>query len=88
LWRFGEIKARRLRWAEHITFMEDMIDSFKLFVGKSEGKGPLGRARSRWDDITMDLREIMWEVGDWMHLAQDRNQWRAVVNKVMNLRLP
>jgi hypothetical protein len=57
-------------------------------VGKPEGKRPLGRSRRRWEDnIRMDLREIGWEGVDWKHLAQDRDQWRAVVNKIMNLRV-
>jgi hypothetical protein len=53
-------------------------NAFKILVGKSEGKGPLGRPRRRWEDIIrMDLRKIAWkcwEVVDWMHLAQDRDQ--------------
>ena len=60
----------------------------RVLVGKPEGKRPLGRPRRRWEDnITMDL----WEVGgggDWMELAQDRDRWRALVNTVMNLRVP
>jgi hypothetical protein len=48
-----------------------------------EGKNPLGRPRRRWEEnIRLDLREIRWEVVGWIHLAQDRNQWRAVVNMV------
>jgi hypothetical protein len=58
-------------------------------VGKPEGKRPLGRPRRRWvDNIKMDLREIGWDDMDWIDLAQDRDQWRALVNKVMNLRVP
>jgi hypothetical protein len=58
-------------------------------VGKPEGKRPLGRPRRRWEDgIEMDLREIGWGVCvEWIHLAQDRDRWRAVVNAVMNLRV-
>jgi hypothetical protein len=56
---------------------------------KLKGKRPLGKYRSRWEDnIIMYLTEIRWEGLDWMRLAQDRNQWRAVVNTVMNLRVP
>jgi hypothetical protein len=57
-------------------------------VGKPEGKRPLGRSRHRWEDnIRMDLREIGWSGMDWIDLAQDRDQWRALVNAVMNLRV-
>jgi hypothetical protein len=56
---------------------------------KPEGKRPLGRPRLRWEDnIRMDLREIGWVGMDWIDLAQDRDQWRALVNAVMNLQVP
>jgi hypothetical protein len=56
-------------------------------VGKPEGKRPLGRPRRRWvENINMDLRNIGWGGMDWIDLAQDRDQWRTVVNTVMNLR--
>jgi hypothetical protein len=55
-------------------------------VGKPEGKIPLGRPRRRWvDNIKMDLGEIGWDGMDWIELAQNRDQWRALVNTVMNL---
>jgi hypothetical protein len=58
-------------------------------VGKPEGKRPLGRTRHRWvDNIKMDLREIGWGGIDWIDLVQDRDQWRAFVNMVMNLWVP
>jgi hypothetical protein len=58
-------------------------------VGNPEGKGPLGRLRRRWtNNIKMDLIEIGWDGMDCIDLAQDRNQWRALVNMVMNLRVP
>jgi hypothetical protein len=57
-------------------------------VGKPEGKRPLGKPRYRWENgIKMDLREIGWWGVEWIHLAQDRDLWRAVVNAVMNLRV-
>jgi hypothetical protein len=59
---------------------------YKVLVGKSEGKRPLGRPRRRWEDgMRMDLREIGLGAVDWIRLAQDRYQWRAVVSEVMNL---
>jgi hypothetical protein len=58
-------------------------------VGKPEGKRPLGRPRRRWvDDIKMDLGEMGWDGMDWIELAQDKDQWRALVSTVMNLRVP
>jgi hypothetical protein len=61
----------------------------RILVGKPEGKRPLGRRRCRWvDNIKMDLREIEWGGMDWIDLAQDRDQWRVLVNTVMNLRVP
>jgi hypothetical protein len=58
-------------------------------VGNPEGKRPLGRSRRRWvDNINMDLREIGWDGMDWIDLAQDSDQWRALVNAIMNLRVP
>jgi hypothetical protein len=58
-------------------------------VGKPEGRRPLGRPRRRWgDNVRMDLVEVGWSDVDWIGLAQDRERWRAVVNPVMNLRVP
>jgi hypothetical protein len=64
-------------------------NAYRLLVRKPEGKIPLGRPRRRWvDNIRMDLGEVGWGDVDWIGLAQDRNRWRAVVNSVMNLRVP
>jgi hypothetical protein len=57
-------------------------------VGKPEGKRLLGRPRRRWEDIRMDLREVGWEGVDWILLAQHRDQWRTLVNTVMNTGIP
>ena len=58
-------------------------------MGKPEGKRPLRSTRRRWEDnIKMDLREVGGDPGDWIALAEDRNQWRAYVRAVMNLRVP
>jgi hypothetical protein len=64
-------------------------NAYLIFVRKTEGKRPLGRPRCRWvDNIKIDLREIGWDGMDWSDLSQDSNQWRALVNTVMNLRVP
>jgi hypothetical protein len=69
--------------------MREMRNEHKILVGKPEGKRIRGRSRRRWEDnIKMDLRKIGWEGVDWIHLAQDREQRRAVVNMVMNKRWP
>jgi hypothetical protein len=61
---------------------------YRVLVGMPEGKRPLRRPRRRWEDgIKMDLREFGWGGVEWIHLAQDRDRWRAVVNAVMNLRV-
>jgi hypothetical protein len=69
--------------------MGEKRNAYRILVGKPEGKKPLGRPR-RWlvDNIKMDLREIGWDGMDWIDLAQDRDLWRALVNSVMNLRVP
>jgi hypothetical protein len=67
----------------------EKTNTYRILVGKPEGKRPLERPRRRWvDNIKMDLREIGWCGMDWIRLAQDRDQWRALVNTVMNHRVP
>jgi len=62
---------------------------YSVLVGKPEGKRPLWRPRRRWEDnIKMDLQEVGYGGMDWIDLAQDRDRWRALVNAVMNLRVP
>jgi hypothetical protein len=64
-------------------------NAYRILVGKPEGKRPLGRPRRRWvDNIKVHLREIEWDGMDWIYVVQDRDQWRALVNTVMNLRVP
>jgi hypothetical protein len=69
--------------------MGEKRNVYRLLVGKPEGKIPLGRPRRKWiDNIEMDLLEIGVSVVDWIGLVQDRYRWRALVNAVMNLRVP
>jgi hypothetical protein len=83
-----EIKARIMRWAGHVTRMGEVRGTY-ILVGRPEGRRPLGRPRRRWEDnIKMDLREIGFGDVDWIHWAQDRDRWWALVNMVMKLRVP
>jgi hypothetical protein len=76
-----------MRWAGHVGCTGEMRNSYNILVGKSEGKRPLRRPRRRRkDNIRVDLREVGCGGGaDWIHLAQNRDQWRAFVSTVMNL---
>jgi hypothetical protein len=81
-----QIKSRRMRWAGHVALMGEGRNMYRVLVGKPGGKRPLERPRRRWEDgIIMDLREIGRGGVEWIHLAQDRDLWWAVVNAVMNL---
>ena len=83
------LKSRRLTWAGHVARMEQSRNAYRDLVGKPEGKRPLGRPRRRWEDnIKMDLREVGFDPGEWIHLAEDSDQWRAYVRAVMNPRVP
>jgi hypothetical protein len=83
------IKARRMRWAGHVARVGVVRGAYNILIGRPEGRRPLGRPRRRWEDnIKMDLRETGFEDVDWIHWAQDRDRWRALVNTVMNLRVP
>jgi hypothetical protein len=82
------IMSRRMRWAGHETQWERR----GMHIGyrcQRQGKRPLGRPRCRWvDNIKIDLTEIGWGSMNWIDLAQDRDQWRALLNVVVNLRVP
>jgi hypothetical protein len=80
------IKSRMMREARHVARMGEKRNAYRILVGKPEEKRPLGRPRRRWvDNIKMDLREIGWDSMDWIDVVQERDQWRALVNTVMNL---
>jgi hypothetical protein len=67
----------------------EMRGVYRVLVGKPEGKKLIGRPRRRWEDkIKMDLQELRFGGMDWIELAQDRDRWRALVNAVMNFRVP
>jgi hypothetical protein len=69
--------------------MGEVRGAYNILVGRPEGRRSLGRPRRRWEDkIKMDLREIGFRDVDWIRWAQDRDRWRALVNVVMNLRVP
>jgi hypothetical protein len=83
------IKSRRMRWAGHVACTGEGRGVYRVLVGKPEGKRPLGRPRHRWEDnIKMGLREMGIDGVNWIWLAQDRVQWWAFANTVMNLSVP
>jgi hypothetical protein len=82
------MKLWRMRLAGHVAWMSER-NAYRILVGKSEGKRPLGRPRCRQDyNAKMGLRGIGWGIMDWIHLAQDKHQWWALVNMVINMWVP
>jgi hypothetical protein len=83
------VKVRRMRWVGHLAWMRENRNAYRLLVGKPDWRRPLGRPRRRWlDNIRMDLVEVGWGDVDWIGLAQDSNRWRALVNSVLDPRVP
>jgi hypothetical protein len=85
------IKSRRMRWAGHVARMGKRRNVYRLLIGKPEGKRLLGRPKLRWVDNTrfkMYLLEVGLDELDWIDLAEGGERWRALVNTVMNLRVP
>jgi hypothetical protein len=74
-----------MRWAGHVAHIGAKRNAYRISVRKPEGKRPLGRPRRTWVD---NIKEIGWVAMDWIDLAQDGDQWHALVNTVMNLRVP
>jgi hypothetical protein len=78
-----------MRWAGHVIRIGEKRNAYTVLVGKTLGKRLLGRPRRRWvDNIKVDLREIEWDYMHWIEMAQNRDQWKALGNTVMNLRVP
>jgi hypothetical protein len=83
------IELRTMRWVGHVARMGEGRGVYRVLVGTPHGKRPLGRPRRRWEDnIKIDLRDIGIDEAKWIRLAQDRVQWWALVNTVMNLQVP
>ena len=85
----ARVTKSKIRWEVHVARIGKRRGVCRVLVGKPEGTRPLGRLRLRWgDNIKMVLQEVGCGGTDWIELAQHRNRWRALVNVVMNLRVP
>jgi hypothetical protein len=83
------IESRRMRFSGHVERVGEKRNAYRILVGKPERKRPLGISRRKWVcNVKMDLRETGWDGVDWIDMAQYRDQWRALVNTVLNLRVP
>jgi hypothetical protein len=82
------IKSRRMRWAAHVARMGEDSGAYRILVGRTEGRQPLGRPRRRWEgSIKMDLQELGWGM-DWIDLDQGKDRRRVLVNVVMSPHVP
>jgi hypothetical protein len=83
------IKPSRMRWVGHVARVGEKRNAYRLLAGKPGGKRLLGRPRRRWvNNIKMDVGEVRWGDVDWIGPTQDRDRWKALVNSVLNLRVP
>jgi len=83
------IKSKRMKYAGHVARLGERRGVYRVLVGKPEGKRLLGRQRCRWEDnIKICFQEVGCGGTDWIELTLDRDRWRALVNAVMNLRVP
>jgi hypothetical protein len=83
------MKSRKIKLVGHVARLVDMRYEYRILVGRPEGKRPLGRTRRRRENILkIDFEEVGSGGMNWINVAQDRNRWRALVNAVMNLRVP
>jgi hypothetical protein len=82
------INSSQMGWSGHVAHTGIKSDCYKVFLGKPDGNSPLGAHKWRWEDnIEMDLRKIGLCGMDWIHLAQDKDQWCAPANMVRNLQI-
>jgi hypothetical protein len=83
------MESMRMRCAGHVARMEEKRNAYSILVGRPGRLRPLGTPRPRWkDNIKMYLETVAWSGMDWIDLAEDRDQWRALLISVMNLRVP